>query len=59
MAESNAEVDGFDKEGTLLVALPSSHSLLGSGKIKKVEGNLNSKNKMYISTISQKGTATE
>ena len=32
-----AEVDGFDKEGALLVALPSSHSLAGGvvGKSKR------------------------
>ena len=38
-AESKAEVDGFDKEGALLVALPSSHSLLlgsGVGNKKKI-----------------------
>ena len=40
LVERKAEVDGLDKEGTLLVPLPSSHSLLllGSlegGKIKK------------------------
>ena len=35
-----AEVDGFDKEGALLVALPSSHSLLlgsGVGNKKRLE----------------------
>ena len=36
LVERKAEVDGFDKEGTLLVALPSSHPLLLGGKIKKV-----------------------
>ena len=30
-----AEVDGFDKEGALLVALPSSHSLTGAGVVGK------------------------
>ena len=36
LVERKAEVDGLDKEGTLLVPLPASHSLLllGSGKIK-------------------------
>ena len=35
-----AEVDGFDKEGALLVALPSSHSLLlGSGVGNKKDWN--------------------
>ena len=39
-AESKAEVDGFDKEGALLVALPSSHSLLlGSGVGNKKDWN--------------------
>ena len=42
LVERKAEVDGLDKEGTLLVPLPASHSLLllGSGKSGKIKSAL-------------------
>ena len=42
LVERKAEVDGLDKEGTLLVPLPASHSLLllGSGKSGKIKNAL-------------------